>query len=86
MTTGLLGRWNFAAPNPNRRPRVLSLRSRPHLVEQPNLDAELAEIALVAFAFHRRHQKRVPPPAGSSPWSRAGRFSQLEPFVRDFRR
>ena len=84
MATGLLGLWNTLAPSSQKRLPVLSPRSRPHLIERQHPDEELAEIALVAFAFHRQHQKHAHPPAGSSPWSRAGRSSQMEPFVRPF--
>jgi Na+-transporting methylmalonyl-CoA/oxaloacetate decarboxylase gamma subunit len=43
-----------------------------------DVEDTLRGVALAAYAFHCSRSVRVPSAAGSSPWQRAGRVSQVE--------
>ena len=78
----ILGRLQPVAQGPVESASAGSLDSGPAAEGSKASDDDLLTVALATYSYHRRRQASARPPTASSPWSSAGRLTQIAPFRR----
>jgi Na+-transporting methylmalonyl-CoA/oxaloacetate decarboxylase gamma subunit len=82
LTPRILGLARLDTPIPLEPAPVGSLDREPAAAGRTDSDDDLLTVALAAYSYHRRRQSSTRPPTAASPWSNAGRMTQIAPFRR----